>query len=221
MKRVLVVAPHPDDEVLGVGGTIARLSDEGATVVIVIVTKGRPPLFSEADVAQTRGEAARAHEILGVSETLFLDFPAAGLDGVPHQQLNAALASTLERVAPTSLFLPFYDDLHLDHRLVFRSALVAARPSNAWAPKQILAYETLSETNWNAPYLTAGFQPSVFIDISSTLDRKLAAMRCFASQIKEFPHERSIEIVHTLATIRGSTVSRRAAESFVLVRHVV
>ena len=218
--RVLVVAPHPDDEVLGVGGTMARHAAEGAEVSVVIATKGYPPDFSEDLVRRGREEARCAHQVLGVHETLFLDFPAAGLDTVPHSALNAGLGGVMARVQPDVLYLPFNGDLHRDHQRVFASALVAARPGHANTPRAIYAYETLSETNWNAPLLSPGFAPNVFTDISAHLEKKLAAMRSYASQVKQAPHERSVETLRALATLRGSTVGYAAAEAFVLVRQI-
>ena len=107
------------------------------------------------------------------------------------------------------MLLPFMGDVHVDHQLIFQSAMVAARPHQAAYPETILAYETLSETNWNAPYLTPGFLPNVFIDITDTLDLKLKAMRMYGSQLRASPHERSVEALKALATLRGATVHRR------------
>ncbi len=219
-STVLVVAPHPDDEVLGVGGTIARLAREGACVDVAIVTKGRSPPFDAALIERGRSEALAAHRLLGVRETLFLDFPAAELDSVPHSDLNRALAAVIRERTPSTVFVPFVGDLHLDHQRIFHSALVAARPNSPHAPGQLYAYETLSETNWNAPYLSPVFQPNVFFDITQDLQTKLRAMSCFQSQLRAFPDERSIEAVEHLARYRGATVSRGAAEAFVLVRNV-
>ena len=151
--RVLVIAPHPDDEVMGAGGTVARLSDAGAEVVVAIVTKGAPPLFAEAATANVRREARAAHARLGVARTVFLDHPAARLDEVPDHELNRALGELVRAVAPDTLLLPFVGDIHLDHQLTFLSAMVAARPHCAEFPGRILCYETLSETNWNAPVI--------------------------------------------------------------------
>jgi len=217
---VLVIAPHPDDEVLGVGGTIARTVTEGTRVVVAVVTKGAPPLFPEESVAQGREEAARAHALLGVAETVYLDFPAARLDTVPHGDLNARLCSLVQRLAPATVFVPYGGDLHQDHRLVFDSCLVATRPIGDSYPREVLAYETLSETNWNAACAAAPFAPSVYVDISNHLGTKLAALACYQSQLKAFPNERSVEAVRALAALRGATVSLAAAEAFVLVRRV-
>jgi LmbE family N-acetylglucosaminyl deacetylase len=221
MRRILVLAPHPDDEVLGLGGTIARLSEAGADVTVAVLTRGAPPQFTDADVTRSRAEAEAAHAILGVETTRFFDLPAAQLDGVPHHRLNAVLDGLFDEVRPDTVFLPFKHDMHLDHDLVFTSAMVAARPPRPAAPTRILCYETLSETNWNAPYVTIGFMPNWFVDIERTLDCKLAALQAFTSQLKDFPHERSLETARALATLRGSTVNRRAAEAFVLIREVM
>jgi LmbE family N-acetylglucosaminyl deacetylase len=220
-RRLLVLAPHPDDEVLGAGGTIARLSDAGAEVVVAVVTRGAPPLFTEDAVTNVRREAQAAHARLGVSRTVFLDHPAARLDEVPHHELNRALGDLLREVAPDTLLLPFAGDIHLDHQLILLSALVAARPHRADFPRRILCYETVSETNWNAPFMTPSFVPNVFVDISAQLERKPEAMGLYGSQQRDFPHERSLAAIRALAMFRGSTVHRAAAEAFMLVRQVI
>lgn len=220
MKRVLVLAPHPDDEVLGVGGTMARLASEGAEVTVAILTRGTPPAFTEEVARQTRNEALEAHRLLGVKDSVFLSLPAARLDTVPHSEVNGQLIELYRSIRPDTVFVPFNGDIHLDHQLFFLSAMVAARPNSDFSPRVLYAYETLSETNWNAPYLTPNFVPNVFVDITGFLDAKLEAMRRYASQIKPFPHERSAESLQALATLRGSTVGIHAAEAFVLLREV-
>lgn len=221
MKRTaLVIAPHPDDEVLGVGGTIARLADQGVEITVVILTRGYPPQFDEEDLSVNRAQAAKAHAILHVNETVFLDFPAATLDTVEHRTLNQALGDIYKKVSPEYLFIPFLGDVHLDHQIAFHSALVACRPNGGHVPKAVLAFETLSETNWNAPLVTPSFIPNTFFDISSFLERKLQAFACYATQVRTFPNERSAETLRALAMLRGSTVSLHAAEAFIAIRQV-
>lgn len=214
----LVIAPHPDDEVLGVGGTMARLADEGGEVHVCIATRGRAERFGQAQIERVRSETAAAHSRLGVTETHWLDHPAAELDTVPHGALNVSLGELVRRLGARMLFIPHVSDLHLDHQRVFLSSLVASRPHQAIYPRTVLAYETVSETNWNAPYLTPPFVPNVHVDISATLERKLAAFADFESQVRAAPHERSVETLRALATLRGATVHRPAAEGFVLIR---
>ncbi len=217
----LVIAPHPDDEVLGVGGAIARLVDEGHRVIVTIVTRGEPPMFNDKSTKQDRKEAREAHRRLGVKETLFLDkFPAAKLDTVPHYELNSALQELIQTIQPNILFVPFVGDIHLDHQLIFKSALVAVRPNGQFVPHTVLAYETLSETNWNAPYLSSGFHPNLYVDISKYADKKIMALRAFRSQLQPFPNERSVEAIKALATYRGAAVGCHAAEAFVLIRKI-
>lgn len=218
--RTLVIAPHPDDEVLGVGGTIARLARAGQEVCVAVVTTGQVSDYAEADIARVQGEALKAHEMLGVHRTLWLDQPAARLSETPHIALNAALRGAVQEVRPDTLILPFVGDIHRDHQLAFLSGLVAARPNTGEYPTLVLAYETLSETNWNAPYVTPGFVPNVFVDIADTLELKLDAMAAFTSQVQAFPHERSLEALQALAMLRGATFHCHAAEAFVLIRHI-
>lgn len=219
--RVLVIAPHPDDEVLGCGGTLARLAEAGSHVEVAIVTRGKPPRYDPAGVEKVRAEAAAAHALLGVRTTHYLDLPAAELDCVPHADLNAAIGALVNAAMPDTIFVPFVGDIHLDHQLVFRSTMVAARPRQASYPRTILAYETLSETNWSAPYVEPVFAPTVYVDITSTLERKLAAFAAYESQSCAFPNERSPEAIRALAALRGATVHRHAAEAFVLIREVL
>lgn len=126
-----------------------------------------------------------------------------------------------QRVEPEYVFVPFLGDVHLDHQAAFQSAMVMCRPNGKPLPRSVLAYETLSETNWNAPPLTPGFLPNTFVDISQHLDTKLQAFAAYQSQVRPFPNERSIETVRSLAMLRGSTVGLRAAEAFVALRNVV
>jgi len=219
---VLVIAPHPDDEVLGVGGTIARLAEEGQHVTVVIVTKGSAEHFDSTLVERGRQEAREAHRLLGVARTVFLDFPAARLDQIPHVTLNAALLQVIVETQPDTVFVPFGGDLHRDHQLVFDSTLVAVRPTNGLVVREILAYETLSETNWNAAgSVTAPFIPDCYVRIDKYLERKLAGMATYASQLHEFPHERSLAAVEVLARHRGATIGTSAAEAFMTIRRVI
>ena len=217
----MVIAPHPDDEVLGAGATMARFSEEGHEVYVCIVTRGRPPMFDEASVERVRREAAQADRSLGVRKTIFLEgFPAALLDTIPHSRLNAALAEVVDDVNPEVLLIPHAGDLHMDHRLVFESALVAVRPTARPSPRSVLAYETLSETDWKAPRVGPSFEPTTHVEVGPYLERKLDAMRIFESQVKDFPHPRSLESLRALARMRGGSVGFEAAEAFMMVREV-
>ncbi|MGB3797413.1 MAG: PIG-L deacetylase family protein [Alteraurantiacibacter sp.] len=219
--RVLAIAPHPDDEILGCGGTLARLVDEGGDVTIAVATTGKQPNFPREQVEQVQAEMRRAHAIIGVTNTRMLDLPAAELDAIPAREANAPFAKLVDEVQPDTLLLPFVGDIHLDHQVTFLAAMVAARPRHSSAPCDILCYETVSETNWYAAPTTPAFVPNVFIDIAATLERKLEAFGAFASQVRPFPEERSPETLRALAAVRGSAVHLRAAEAFMHVRSIL
>lgn len=221
MQVVVVIAPHPDDEVLGCGGTIARLSALGSRVHVVTMTRGQQPDFDAAAVQQVMSEASAAHRRMGVHESHFLDLPAARLDTIGRAEVNACLAQVLDGILPDTLLVPFPGDLHHDHEIAFRAAMVWCRPRDEQAPARVWAYETLSETNWYAPPVTTAFIPNIFVDISETIETKLAAFSCYGSQEKSFPDERSLKAIRALAESRGATVYRPAAEAFTLIRAIL
>lgn len=220
-NKVLVVAPHPDDEVLGCGGTIAHHTAHGDEVDVLIVTCAAPDLYPDDDEAEMQREVKAAHDTLGVSSTHFLDFHAPKLDTVPGYKLAEAIAQVIHTVQPQIVYLPHRGDIHLDHQMVYQATLVAARPINDCSVRQLLCYETLSETEWAPPWGDAAFVPNVFVDISDYLDIKLKAMYSYQSELKQAPHPRSLQAIEALATLRGSTVSLAAAEAFMLVRQII
>lgn len=219
-NRVMVIAAHPDDEVLGCGGTIARHVKRGDDVNIVIVTRGAAEVFPPEQVATIRAELARAHAVLGVSQVHFLDFPAPLLDMVARYKLNDALAALIRMEQPGTVYVHHRGDVHHDHQVIYEATLVACRPVDDSPVQRLLAYETLSETEWAAPHGDAAFVPTCYIDISAYLAQKLEAMACYASQLHDPPHPRSLQNIEALAHYRGGTVSREAAEAFMLVREI-
>ncbi len=218
METVLVIAPHPDDEVLGCGATIARHIANGDRVYVQVITRGIPELFPAAEIEGTRVELKAAHELLGITETTFLDFPAPKLDVTPGHLVADGIRKYIHQINATIMYVPHSGDIHLDHRAVHLAALVAARPHIGCPVHTILSYETLSETDWAPPTPESAFIPNVYIDVSHTIGQKIAAMRCYASQLKAFPNTRSIESLEALARMRGGTIGVAAAEAFMLIR---
>ena len=221
LGKVLVVAPHPDDEVLGCGGSLARFAKLGIEVHVLVATQGQPPLFSKEDIEQVRNEMLAAHTVLGVTRTHHLNLPAAQLGTKEVAEVNAQIGEAIEAISPDTIFLPFVGDIHVDHKIVFDAAMVAVRPRHDKAPRTVLCYETLSETNWYAPPSTPAFMPNVFIDIAETLATKIEAFREFESQVRAFPEERSIEAIEALARTRGATNHLFAAEAFMNIRQIL
>jgi LmbE family N-acetylglucosaminyl deacetylase len=220
-ESILVIAPHPDDEVLGCGGAILRHIDRGDAVHVLVVTRGAPEVFPPQQVEVVKQELRAAHQVLGVTGVRFLDFPAPKLDTIAGCDLADKINQAIRSVRPDTVYLPHKGDLHADHGLVFQATLVAARPINDCTVRRLLCYETLSETDWAPPFGGDSFMPTVFVDISAFLDRKLQAMACYQSQVKPPPASRSLQSLEALARVRGGTVGVAAAEAFVLVRELV
>jgi LmbE family N-acetylglucosaminyl deacetylase len=218
--RVLVIAPHPDDEIIGVGGTIAKRTAAGDEVYICVVTKGIPPVFDEVFIEQGRRECREADRLLGVKETIFLDFPAVMLETIPRYEFNGRIGDVVSKIMPDEVYIPHRGDMQLDHQMVVDAAMVALRPKYKHIVKRIYAYETLSETGWNIPNTTNEFIPTVYEDISNTISKKLEAMNIFQSQLAEFPAARSLGAIKALAKYRGATVNVTAAEAFTLIREI-
>jgi LmbE family N-acetylglucosaminyl deacetylase len=219
--KILVIAAHPDDEVLGCGGVIARHAAQGDEVHVLVATRGIPEIFAPEFIEEIRRELKAAHQILKVNETHFLDFPAPKLDVVPGHELADGIRKVIYNLRPETIYLPHGGDIHLDHRAVYMATLVAARPSNDCPVKQLLCYETLSETEWAPSAVQSAFIPTVFVDITDFLDIKLQAMTCYRTQLKEPPHSRSLETIKALATLRGATAGFFAAEAFALERQII
>jgi len=216
--KMLVVAPHPDDEILGAGGTIARFSAAGGEVTVLTVAAHMPPLYHESVHERTVAEARLAHAAVGVSQSIFLDFPAVCIGQTPLHEFNGAIHRAIDQVAPHIVLSPF-PDRHVDHRAVFEGVMVATRPIGTGRDIKLLAaYETISETHWNAPHLEPNFTPNWCVDISSTIETKMQAMACYASQVHPFPQPRSMEALRALALFRGSQAGFGFGEGFHILR---
>jgi len=216
--KILVIAPHPDDEVIGCGGTIAKHAKEGDEVVLCYVTKAYPPDWSKAYIKNRVLEIQKACKVMGVSSKYQLDLPTVKLDTVPQKELNDKISKVVLKVKPEICYIPSYSDLNKDHRLVFESSLVALRPL-AHRARKVLSYEVLSETEWGSFNRT--FQPNVFVDITGTFKVKISAMKAYGSELKSGNHPRSIEIIESLARKRGSEIGCKYAEAFSLIRQIV
>lgn len=225
MNSVLVVAPHPDDEILGCGGVMARFANESNEVFVAIMTNGNvgaPEFFPLEGTERGRTEALAAHKLLGVKETFFFDFPCPRLDTHPAYKISCELNKLIQVLKIDTLFIPHRGDIHKDHRIIYEASLVAARPIGAHKVSRILAYETLSETEWAPPFPDDAFIPTVFISIDEFIEAKANSFDCFTPpRKKEFPHSRSVDGIKTLARYRGATVETLYAEAFMLIRELV
>ncbi|WP_197073451.1 PIG-L deacetylase family protein [Clostridium polynesiense] len=218
--KILVFAPHPDDEIIGVGGTIAKRAKLGDEVYVCVVTKGVEPLFDVKFIEQGRRECLKADEIIGVKETIFLDFPAVMLESVPRYILNGKINEIVQKIEPDEVYIPHRGDMQLDHQIVVDAVMVAVRPRGKKYPKRVYSYETLSETGWNIPNTVNEFIPTVYEDITNTYALKIQAMNEFHSQLSDFPNARSLGAIEALAKFRGATVNLKVAEAFSLIREI-
>lgn len=214
--KVLVFAPHNDDEVLGVGGTIAKYIKEGHEVYVCEVTSTPDDEWTK----ELRIEAKGAHDFLGIKETYFLDLPMIGLRHHDTAEFNGRVHDVVQKINPNIVFVPHKGDMNFDHAEVTYSAMVALRPYNVPDLKEIYAYETLSETEWNLPTLEHAFIPNVYFDITDTIEDKLKAMEYYQSELKKYPHPRSLEAINALSMYRGSTINVNHAEAFMLIRSI-
>lgn len=224
MSRVLIIAPHADDEVLGCGATMAKACANGDEVFVLICTNasvGAPELFSAELIKKIRSEAITAHRLIGVKETFFLDFPAPALDQCPRYKMSNEISSIIKKIGADTVYIPHRGDCHKDHTIVHDCAMVACRPLANCSVKHVYAYETLSETEWGEPIAADFFVPVKYNTFTNEeFQQKLDAMSCFKSQLYPFPASRSLEAIEALAKYRGCTVSAERSEAFEVLRDI-
>lgn len=224
MKKILVIAPHADDEILGCGATMAKACANGDEVYVLICTNasvGAPELFSEDIIKQIRKEAVTAHKLIGIKETLFLELPAPVLDQYPRYKMSNEISAIIKKIGADTVFIPHRGDCHKDHAIIHDCAMVACRPLANCTVKHVYAYETLSETEWGEPIAADFFVPVKYNTFSvEEFAKKQDAMSCFKSQLYPFPASRSLEAIEALAKYRGCTVSAVRAEAFEVLRDI-
>lgn len=225
-NRVLVVAAHPDDEVLGCGGTIARLSDAGAAVTVMFFADGVGARSAGGEIRQPelterRKAAQTACHILGAEDPLFFDFPDNRLDTVPLIEVTQTLEKVIEEFRPDSIYTHHAGDVNADHRIAHQAVVTACRPQPGRDVRKIYFFEVASSTEWQTPGSAPSFQPTSFVDISETLPRKIEALKAYAMEMRPWPHARSIEANEHLARWRGATAGFKAAEAFMLGRELI
>jgi LmbE family N-acetylglucosaminyl deacetylase len=218
MNRVLVIAAHPDDEVLGMGGTIAVHTDRGDEVRILVVTDGSSTQYPGDAETRTRkeGEAVRAAAELGVNDYVHLDLPDMRLDTVAHVELNGIVEEHVRDLGPDVVYTA-QPDVNRDHRALFDSVAVATRPTPGQPARRLLTYAPTSSTEWT-PAPQNWFVPNWFVDISAALERKLAAFAHYETEQRPYPHPRSERAIRAAAEFHGAAAGCEYAEPFVLIR---
>ena len=216
--RIIVIAPHPDDETLGVGGTLLRRKAEGATIAWLIVTTiSKESGWSLEKVKQRADEIERISLLYDFDEVYALNFQTTQLDTIPMRDIVAAVSGVFKSFKPDEVFVPHPSDVHTDHRVVFNAVSACTKWFRYPSVKRVLAYETLSETDFGLGTDQA-FRPNVFVDITEFFGKKIKAMDIYASEVGDFPFPRSHEAIRALATLRGAASGFKAAEAFELLR---
>lgn len=225
---VLVVAAHPDDEVLGCGGTIARHADAGDQVQVLIVAEGATSRQQQRDRLQAGDElstlaqaAQTAGSILGAAGVELFDLPDNRLDSLHRLDLIKRIEQHVDRHKPQVVYVHHAGDVNVDHRRLHEAVVTACRPTPGYPARRLLSFEVASSSEWQPPGSAPAFQPNWFVDISVQWQRKREALVAYASEMRPWPHARSLEALEHMARLRGSQVGVEAAEAFCLLRQVV
>jgi N-acetylglucosamine malate deacetylase 1 len=227
-QNVLVIAAHPDDEILGCGGTIAKHVKKGDKVHCIILAEGitsrdkiRNRELHQRELTELGIAAQKANQILGVHTLRLLDFPDNRMDSVDRLDIIKVVEDLINEFKPDIVYTHHIGDVNIDHRRIHEAVITACRPipGNHFV-KQILFFETASSTEWMTPGSAPAFSPNWYVDISETLELKLDALRAYECEMREWPHARSVEALKYLAHWRGANIGVHAAEAFILGRNI-
>jgi LmbE family N-acetylglucosaminyl deacetylase len=225
MKSILILAAHPDDEVLGCGGTMAKLAREGAAIHVAFLADG---VFSREGGEDTRRDELDARQaaaevacgILGARAVSFGKFPDNRMDTIALLDIVKLIESLITEYQPDTIFTHHAGDVNVDHRRAHKAVVAACRPQGGHPVKTLLCFEVPSSTEWQLPGTAPVFTPNWFVDVSATLDSKLAALDAYVAELRAWPHPRSRQGVEYLARWRGATIGVDAAEAFLLGRQI-
>ena len=220
MTRVLVIAAHPDDELLGLGGTVARHVREGDEVTAVVVSEGATSRYQSGAEDDLRASGRAAAAILGTRELRFLGLRDQRLDAEPILDVIRPIEAIVRELRPEVVYTHHWGDLNRDHRVVSEAAMVACRPVGDGYPRRLYCFETPSSSEWSSTDLSLQFVPNHFVDVTATIEDKLRAMACYATEVRPAPHPRALESLRARAAYWGQIVGRAYAEPFVLVREL-
>lgn len=226
MKKVLVIAAHPDDEVLGMGGSIAKLVKEDNIVDVLIVTDGSSSQYRDSDhlaeiIEAKKTETRNCADVLGVRDIYYGELPDMKLDTIPHIRINQVIEDVIDKVQPDTVFTHFWGDVNCDHQNVYKSTLVAVRPVMGQVVKELYCYRVPSSTEWTPNKTDTMFLPNVFVDIEQFAEKKYQAFACYSTELRDYPHPRSVQYLRESDKAAGLKVGLLAAEEFVLLRKLV
>jgi LmbE family N-acetylglucosaminyl deacetylase len=221
LNRIIIISPHPDDETLGLGGTILKYKDAGAKIYWLNITNIKKEYGYSAEVFKKRQqEIKKVTASYKFTDTFNLNLKPASLDEYPMSQLVKKIAEIFAKVKPDTVFVPFQNDVHSDHRVVFNAVMSCTKSFRYPYIKKVLMYETLSETEFAPSIQANSFCPNVFNDITDYLAKKIKIMKIYESEINAHPFPRSEENIKALATFRGAMTGAEYAEAFMLIKEV-
>ena len=220
--KVLVIAPHPDDETLGCGGTLLKHAESGDRLSWLIVTKGHEPEWSADTLRSKEAEIEKVTAAYGFDEVFRLGFPTVQMDKLALEDVIRGIRDATDEARPDCVYLNHAGDVHSDHRVTFEAAMSALKPfySARHGVRRVLSYETLSSTDAMPPGAARSFVPTVFTDITPFIERKLEIMSLYPTEVQPYPLPRALESIRALGRLRGSTIGVEYAESFMLIREV-
>lgn len=225
-EKILVIAAHPDDEVLGCGGTIAKKAlFEKSTIEVLILSKGvksRSNILKNInkDIKNNIQSAFKSNKLLGVKKTEILDFPDNEFDTVSLLKITKEIEKRIYKFKPNVVFTHFSGDLNIDHQITNRAVLIATRPLNKNIVNKIYGFEICSSTDWSFNINKHSFAPNHYEDITRTIKKKILALKFYSKEMRKFPHSRSYENLINLSKFRGATVFKRNAEAFEVIRSI-
>jgi len=221
MVKILVIAAHPDDEILGVGGTLIKHVKQGDEIYCLILGEGITSRdnFDKQELELLHNQCKQAGKIIGFKEILLSNLPDNKFDSIPLLNIVKEVEKYLEKIKPEIIYTHHSGDVNIDHKLTFEAVMTACRPCNHNCPKEIYSFESLSSSEWQLnPQKT--FTPNVFINIEQEIEQKIQAMNEYKTEIREHPHPRSIQGIKILASFRGLQSNLKYAEAFRLERKI-
>ena len=222
MKKVLVIAPHPDDETLGCGGTLLKHKNTGdqicwLTITSILEAHG----FPHHQVVEREQEIKQVAKLYGFNKVYNLDFPTTKLDNIPIGDIIFRIGEVIKSYCPEVIYIPFSGDVHTDHKVVTNAAISCTKWFRYPFVHKILCYETLSETEFGIDPSVAAFRPNVFVDISDYFEQKLTIMNAYKSELRDFPFPRSEKAIRALGLLRGAAIGKNYGEAFMLLKEIL
>lgn len=218
--NIIAISPHPDDETLGCGGTLLKHKNKNDKIYWIIATKPSNENYSNEFIKKREDEIDLVSDKYQINQVFQLEFSPASLDNIPIKNLIGDIANIFKQVKPNIVYLPFRNDIHTDHKIVFDSVLSCTKSFRYPYIKKVMAYETVSETEFAAPLSSNIFQPNCFSDISNFMEEKIEIINIYSSEMEEHPFPRSEKNIKALATFRGATSGVEYAEAFMILKEI-